>query len=333
MLNLKSIFTAIIFGTSTMVAPLAAQDCAVTPEVLPEMELRDLADFWFGTPDFKFTILTATNARSGNGVFEYISDPNVIPMTTKDANGAVVPNHVCIPKIAEAERLKERFDRYIHAVQDMSVAEPNEEVTNLISLPAQQTVFVSWVSDRVRGFFKPDTDITTIGNTWVTLAPKVQEFCTDFTKNSSVNPDRLTLRLEQRLGLAPASSKTYFVEYIIENPQDKVSIFRPCANPDVTGNTCVSGGPTKTCDAGDKICHARQDFFYQQYYGSYGREHPVEFPWTSLGYTFDWGSKPASLGGAFEFEQIGENEFVIPNGANVRVGNITPTAQYCGLLK
>jgi len=62
-----------------------------------------------------------------------------------------------------------------------------------------------------------------------------------------------------------------------------------------------------------------RDWFLSQYYESYGRAQPTRYPWTSLGYTFDWGS---------EVSEEGESEFVIPRGSEVVVESITPTAEY-----
>ncbi|MBK8453511.1 MAG: hypothetical protein WAQ53_14365 [Thiofilum sp.] len=44
------------------------------------------------------------------------------------------------------------------------------------------------------------------------------------------------------------------------------------------------------------------------------------YPWTRLGYTYDWG-KPNN--------PIGFSEFVIDKGAKVEVKSVTTTAKYC----
>jgi hypothetical protein len=79
------------------------------------------------------------------------------------------------------------------------------------------------------------------------------------------------------------------------------------------------------------MCHQKTDFFYQQYYSSYGSARPVEFPWTSLGYTFDWAYKSAGLGGRFDFIQVGESEYVVPPKTKMKVVSKMTTAEYCGL--
>ena len=133
-------------------------NCKATPKLLPNTSLSGLADFWFGSPDFQYAILTATNARSTNSLFGFISNPH----TLKSGY------HVCIPKIAEAERLKLRFDGYLEAVHDMALAEPSEVVDSLDAVPLSGPVTVTvvpWVrADQAKGIGKPGSAFTTRGN-------------------------------------------------------------------------------------------------------------------------------------------------------------------------
>lgn len=305
-----------------------AAECIATPKLLEKTRLDGLSEFWFGSPDFRFAILLATNSRVSDPRFTYISNPNHLPAST-----AKSPSHVCIPGIDEAERLKHRFDQYLEAVHDMALAEPSEAVDTLNPVPESGAVtVVSWVrSDQLKNFpSEPGSPVTTTDAMWVTLAPNLQEFCRDFSATVSANPNRVILRLEQRLGLPPAASKTHFIEMEIATPADGISLFRPCGNPDVTTTSCTPGGPVK-CDLDDTNCHRHADFFVNQYYSSYGTARPVEYPWTSLGYTFDWAHKPAGLGSRFDFVQVGESEYVVPPGTTLKLVSITPTGRYCGL--
>ena len=81
-----------------------AADYIATPPVLDKTRLGSLAEFWFGSPDFRFAILLATNSRVSDPRFEYIANPNQLPK-----GPAKTPNHVCIPGLHEAERLKLRL--------------------------------------------------------------------------------------------------------------------------------------------------------------------------------------------------------------------------------
>jgi hypothetical protein len=325
-LKLTLVIIASVYAVSAHAKPASnklskASDCEATPKVLANTSLSGLANFWFGSPDFQFAILTATNARSSNSLFGFISNPH------KLSTGS----HVCIPKIAEAERLKLRFDGYLEAVHDMSLAEPSEVVNSLDAVPLSGPVtVVSWVRADQAKRFDIGSDYSSESNMWVTLAPHVQAFCKDFVNNYSNNPEQLNLRLEQRLGLAPASSKTHFIELKINTPADGESLFRPCGVTNVTTTSCALQAPV-SCTKKDKTCHQNADFFYQQYYSSYGSARPVEFPWTSLGYTFDWAYKDAGLGGRFDFIQVGESEYVVPAETKMNVVSKMTTAEYCVL--
>ncbi len=146
--------------------------------------------------------------------------------------------------------------------------------------------------------------------------------------NHSADPASVALRIEQRLGLPPASSKTHFVELEIADAATGASIFRPCADPRVTTTSCKLGAPA-ACAPDDDRCTERREFFFEQYYNSFGTKRPVSFPWTSLGYTFDWAPGEVGLGGRIGFIEVGESEYVVPKGVDVRLIGINTTMEYC----
>jgi hypothetical protein len=155
---------------------------------------------------------------------------------------------------------------------------------------------------------------------WVTVEPYLQKFCQAYVKSYGENLERLTLRLEQRLGLPPASSKTKFLQIRLSRPTRDV-IFRPCMDPATSTTNCSVGPPSHTD-------HQYQDWVFRQYYFSYGYARPSPFPWTTLGYTFDWSPRVHATG-EFEFQKFGESEFVIPKGAPIEVLRVVDTAEYC----
>ena len=91
----------------------------------------------------------------------------------------------------------------------------------------------------------------------------------------------LTLRLEQRLGLAPHSAKTTFVSFTIADPDPAKSIFRPCASPAIDTDTCaVRTAADDDCSSSPspKICEAHNLFFYRRYYKLLRHRPPDRFP-------------------------------------------------------
>ncbi len=298
----------------------ALAECREVVEVYPGTTLGRLADTFFGNVDYRFAILLATNARTGQG-FKFISNPNELPVGEK----------LCIPGITEAEVERNRFLTYERAVQDMALPYPSEVADDLDPIDTSQPVrVVSWVrADQAADWeTKLNRTVPMGGQAWVTEAPNIQAFCAGYMQERGPDPVSLTLRLEQRLGLAPQSAKTHFVEFEVANPGAQSQIFRPCTSPDVTTATCAFG-KLPACDPGDEACHQHSDFFLGQYYNSYGVSLPTEFPWTSLGYTFDWALEPIGLGDRPDFIQFGESEYVVPATATVTVLSVTPTLDYC----
>ncbi len=141
---------------------------------------------------------------------------------------------------------------------------------------------------------------------WVTVAPQLKEWYQSRKPKELKNRD---LRLKQLLGLPPNVEKKYFVEFWVQ-PDD---LFRPCADKEVADNACDLCFPDET-DTNHKewIKNLRND----SYYNCEGDK----YPWTQLGYTYDWypGNK----------SHIGLSEFVIKGERNIFVDKIYPTEQY-----
>ena len=88
-------------------------------------------------------------------------------------------------------------------------------------------------------------------------------------------------------------------------------LFRPCADPDLGKTRCGEAFP-KDLDPAHYAWYARQTALA---YAS-----PEGFPWTRLGYTYNWRT------GA---QEVGLAELVIRKSAVAQVLARTPTADYC----
>lgn len=150
---------------------------------------------------------------------------------------------------------------------------------------------------------------------WVTAVPEVQNICRTFTGD-------LALRLRQLLGLHPNKKFTNFVVMTVKEGD----IFRPTANPDsTTPLPCSCPIPANCGEAfppGVSVAHVQ--WMANQMLNSYVLSEsyliPVGYPWTRLGYTYDW--KPGS-------NKYGASEYVIRKGSTVTVTEIIPYQQYC----
>jgi hypothetical protein len=288
----------------------AAAVCPKPLDVSAGTSLQDLATLEFGNTSYAIPIALATNARTADR-FTYISNPDQL----KD--GA----RVCIPSKSEAKQLRKSWQTYERAVAiallpRISVLAPPQV---LVVVPADQPVnVVAWMRKDQTAHLKTASGEwvqTAPSETWVTVEPHLRDFCRTFMQNRKVDIAKLEERLEQRLGLAPASSKTDFVRLRLERPGPNV-IFRPCVDPSADHANC-SVGPPANVPADYRL------WFLQQYYSSYGQSLISEFPWTSLGYTFDWATTSGN-----SFQRFGESEFVIHSGAPVQVVEVLSTSQY-----
>lgn len=151
-------------------------------------------------------------------------------------------------------------------------------------------------------------DIDLSREVWVTLVPRIQTFCSTLRQRS---PELRLLRLEQLLGLPPTTGKNRFVE-LWADPGDLV---RPCPDPEINDRECSLRPPQPLSVT--TIDPDYQAWFAELRGSSYGEDG---YPWTRLGYTYDWGSKTG---------EIGLSELIVRSGAKVNVVSVTATHDYC----
>jgi len=238
----------------------------------------------------------------------------------------------------------ETFDlqtEYARAVADAKVAEPSEVCKDLTAIvpwnsslvwqgePGKSRVLVvTWAGDDTyyRGHEGDDNYYLPV-NLWVTLAPELKNFFKD-------RPFSI-LRLEQALGLPPGIGKTAIIELWAE-PAD---LFRPSPDPEVTDSQAeidfcrypnglrIYNGALLLKD--DYDCGQNGDCSYNAYEvwfnhlkaNSYSGAQP--YPWTRLGYTYDWGN-PHNHVGLSEFILAGGKK----DGITVGIKSITDTERY-----
>ena len=159
---------------------------------------------------------------------------------------------------------------------------------------------------------------STAREVWVSPAPEVQQKCRAFT-----DPD-LLLRLRQLLGLQPDAQERYFVTITVRASD----IFRPAANP-ITTTEWPCGDPDKDQTCGelfpDWVSRDHIRWIANQMLTSYviAEDHngSYSYPWTRLGYTYDW--KPGS-------DKYGASEYVVRPGSVITVTGKEPYGPYCG---
>lgn len=165
--------------------------------------------------------------------------------------------------------------------------------------PCKGVLVLTWT--KYPGSYHPGQEVECWwGETWVTVIPDMREF---FAGNVSPSAD-LILRAEQLLGGPSGWNQTYFIEAYVQ-PAD---LFRPSGDNEIN-DTVASLLLPSNADA------AYRAWFNGNIIDSY---YPESYPWTRLGYTYDWGSS----------SHIGLSEYVIKKDATIHVVSVTPTAEY-----
>jgi hypothetical protein len=199
------------------------------------------------------------------------------------------------------------------AVEDTAKPEPCERSKNLTSITKENprliwnddghVLMVTWKGDcdsekksiscKKIGEIYPVKEEKSL---WVTAVPELKEFVLiqDYlvkqNKTGSNLSSGISYRLKQYLGLKPNSNYTNFVEIWV-NPKD---LIRPCLSSKVQVNDpqCTNDPP-----------------------------HPDKngYPFTGLGYTYDWGNSNTD---------IGASEFIVRKDAIVTIHDIKSTSEY-----
>lgn len=248
--------------------------------------------------------------------------------------------------------------QYASAVDDARVALPSEISRTLTPINLQnpdliwengvvgsRLLVVSWLGDAGK-YYKCTASGGCIGNTscleggecpnykydsWVTVVPEIKKFFA----TTPAEP----LRIAQLLGLPPeagtaGNSREY--KYMLEmwvSPQD---LFRPCPDTEISDSACEISFPVDAfrstnlgnmvaASAGPKagVFMTYPEWFDNQTRYSY-TAGASPYPWTRLGYTYDWGSS----------QHVGLSEFVLHgkkvDGSTIAVGikSVKTTAEY-----
>mgnify|MGYP006280945511 CR=1 FL=1 len=210
---------------------------------------------------------------------------------------------------------------YRSAIADAKTAEPSEITTTLTPLApynddlvwqnqadsTRRVLVVTWGDGGTLPDAAPGDTVAVEEEVWVTAAPQIQDFCRSLDQSE----EALELRLAQRLGLPPDVGYDRFVELWVR----PAALVRPCPDPEVSDRECERSAPIPARHA--RVSEAHQQWFRQLKRTSYG---PDGYPFTGLGYTYDW--HPGT-------DEIGPSEFVLRPGQRAVVHNTQPTAAYC----
>lgn len=203
---------------------------------------------------------------------------------------------------------------YRRAVVDAMYAEPSE-IYPLINIEKDDP-YVWWneTQDKIAVCtWNPQPEVYADGRmvrsaevVWV-FHPR--ELAAWYQKSKGTFSD-LNLRLEQLIGLQPEEGYTHF-SLLWVSPRDLV---RPAYNSDIRKSEVRTEFTGKEDAA--YVRWFRENILYSYY--------PPHYPWTRLGYTYDWADNGT---------EYGLSEFIIRKGAAFRVEKTYTNAQFYALLE
>ena len=209
---------------------------------------------------------------------------------------------------------------------------PIRESTKSLKFDSERRVLLV-TSNAVHNYSYTEGDtIILTQDTWFTAYPDLQNSCKNYE-----NPNK-SYRMIQQLGLSPKDTIADVNEFFV-NLND---IFRPCPDPDITDMECLvnvlvlnknSTSPQvpwfcpqkneKIEQVGQKwakVSESHFEWMCDNWIKSFENKDIYDnYPWTGLGYTFDWGTEHG----------IGLSEFVVPKGTSVLVHKKTSVNDYC----
>ncbi|MEZ4734855.1 MAG: hypothetical protein R3E79_47790 [Caldilineaceae bacterium] len=243
--------------------------------------------------------------------------PDAVLRTSQSPADAAAPTAVSAEETAAADLAQ----LYTAALQDAKVAEADEIIDTLTAITPDNPE-LTWQDGRVlvvtwtswNGYDSLVGQETQLGReVWVTAIPQVQSFCQSYAATPETP---LTLRLEQLLGLPANNGKTRFVEMWVS----PANMLRPSPDGEVDDATAELEMPGPERFPSQQAYEFHRDWFNLQMSLQAYDDPSKGYPWTRLGYTYDWGN-PES--------EVGLSEFVVAAGAAVTIEQVATLETYC----
>ena len=192
---------------------------------------------------------------------------------------------------ADAVSLCDNLHLYHNAIVDAIQADEDEILPlHPIDTSADKVLVCTWHKYPDSYPSGEEIDIK-YGDVWVFTADEIEKF-------GKINgySDDMVLRMEQLIGLPPQNGKTHFTTMWV-NPND---LYRPSADRSIDTTEASLTFPENT------------DAEYIEWFNSYmtSSYYPHRYPWTRLGYTYDWADNGT---------EYGLSEYVLKNGSKATV--------------
>lgn len=223
----------------------------------------------------------------------------------------------CSEETRNNENNESLSEQYQDALEDAMIAETDEISDDLIAILPTNT-YLKWKEiggelyvlvatlTKYNSSYPVDSTVTIWwGETWVTAVPELQDWFVSHPKEKK----GLALRVEQLLGMPDIAGDFYFAEVWVK-PGD---LFRPTPDAEITDQIAELYFPDGTDET------YKTWFNDNIIYSYYPAPNKSAYPWTRLGYTYDWGNPDS---------EIGLSEFVIQKNSKVVVEAVEMVNDY-----
>lgn len=212
---------------------------------------------------------------------------------------------------------KSLSDQYKAAIIDAMIADSSEIINTLTPIipsnsklswmgtPPNQYVLALIFTKYANSYPVGDTVLTWWDVTWITVYPELREW----HKTNGTTADKFLLRTEQLLGLPPASGNEWIIEAWV-NPDEMI---RPAYDNEINDNTTGLFFP-------DSVSQEYVSWFNGNIvYSYFPTKNKNGYPWTRLGYTYDWGSSKS---------EVGLSEYLIKKNSKIIVKSVQKISDY-----
>jgi hypothetical protein len=209
-------------------------------------------------------------------------------------------------------------EKYKSAVLDAMIADSNE-ISNALIPVIKSNSYIKWQNvdnkdyvlavtfTKYKSSYPVNQTIDTKwGEVWVTIVPEML----DFFKNYQITTDSsLQLRINQLLGMPVTATEQYLVEMWVK-PED---LFRPSPDNEITDTRADLVFPKDVNP--DYVVWYNSNVVFSYFPEVQG----TKYPWTRLGYTYDWGNPE---------NEKGLSEFVLRKNSQVIVKSVKSAREY-----
>lgn len=189
-------------------------------------------------------------------------------------------------------------------------------------VPTDHVLLQTWTDYAYTG---KETSVRATSQLWCSVGFEMKQWYAEH----DVAWEDLFQRTAQLLGMPTDTTKYYFVEIWVaprSTPTDTLphaSIWRPTPDPDYTNHSSTMTMPPVLADPSYRP-------WYENWVDNVSYELPTPgkwdggYPWTRLGYTYDWGGDP--------YANFGLSEFLVPGSTPIVVNDLIPNEVYWGRI-